>query len=108
MDLEFLRTRYPEQFKRIGVVVSSGNDGLDLSSEITTLKNDFPGAFGNMLIVGGTDEHGARWSGGNSSNGPDDMIYAPIANPDCPDIVGTSFAAPRVSNVLARLASQTK
>jgi hypothetical protein len=102
--LDFLRRKYPEQFKRIGVVVAAGNDGLDLSA-ITTLRTTFPEAFGNMLVVGGTDEHGARWSGGNSSIETDDVMYAPITNPGCPGYPGTSYAGPKVSNVLARLAA---
>ncbi len=108
----------PDTFKQTVLVVSAGNgvgnggkDGLDLKKEIQQLHDDFPRLFPegkgpHMIIVGGTQANSTAIDEGfNHSSGVGDMVYAParnvaVTNSGCTQD-GTSFAAPRVSNLIA-------
>jgi hypothetical protein len=102
-------------------VGDTGTSGLDLSTELQALHNQFPRVFGaldggpHMVVVGGQNDSlgfgfdtGFNYSGtANDANGNPLMVYAPGRNvavngTGC-TADGTSFAAPAVSSLLAQL-----
>lgn len=112
----------PSVYARIQVVAIAGNSGVNLHQEIVTLRSDFPEIFGvgpsagvpKMLIVGGTlagstaINQNLNYSSADISSGQGtDMIYAPsqqvVVSADGCTASGTSFAAPAVANLLARI-----
>jgi hypothetical protein len=93
------------------VVISAGNSGLDLTNEIMRIRERLPRALPHMLIVGSLGTNGQPFAGHNHSTSPTDMLYAPGVNVVVPGTGGclsngTSFAAPAVANLAARLAQQ--
>lgn len=91
------------------VVLSAGNAGLDLTTELMDLRSTYPNAVVNMLIVGSRDA--PVFKAHNHTSGSSDMLYADgfgLEVPGQPGCVvdGTSFAAPQVANLVAQLSKQ--
>ena len=96
--------------EHVVVVLSAGNSGLNLTSEMNFLRAFTPNAIKHVILVGGTEADGKTRSGSfNSSDIPTDQILAQAENvsatvngvPCTSD--GTSFAAPQVSRLAAQL-----
>lgn len=91
------------------IVLSAGNSGMDLQSEVRKLRETYGDAMSHILIVGSSNAPANE--GHNFSSAAGDMLYAngfgvPVpGQADC-TVDGTSFAAPQVANLAARLASQ--
>ena len=110
----------PGSFDRTVFVVAAGNgvadtgtDGLDLTSELRQLRAAFPAVFPSgqgphMIVVGGTQQGSTGVDTGfNYSTDGMDIVYAPgrsvqVSASGC-NADGTSFAAPAVSNLIARV-----
>lgn len=92
------------QRQQIAVVVSLGNCGFNMTSEMAVLRTRFPNALKNILFVGGA-EQGSRVF--NYTTDSTDAIYAPSVgvpvNASGAVCNGTSFAAPRVARLVAQL-----
>lgn len=91
------------------IVVSAGNAGMDLRDEIQQLRKAYPDGFSHMLLVGSTGA--TETAAHNHSSNAADMIYAKgfgVMVPGQPGCVvdGTSFAAPQVAELAARLSKR--
>jgi hypothetical protein len=117
-QLNALAVSSPSAFNQTVFIVSAGNgvadtgqNGLDLTSEMAQLHAAFPAVFPSgqgphMIIVGGTQSNStATDTGLNYSTVNGDIVYAPahgvqVSASGC-TADGTSFAAPDVSNIIA-------
>ncbi|MEM5804793.1 MAG: S8/S53 family peptidase [Candidatus Aenigmatarchaeota archaeon] len=99
----------PDAANSIMFVMSAGNLGAPLDSEMKYLKTFYPNAYKRIKIVGATDEGGNVYRGFNHvrDNSEGLMAYAqginvPITTPDGTTTYchGTSFATPQVAAVL--------
>ncbi len=84
------------------VNISTGNAGLDLTAQYSDLKSRYPNAWNHVIMAGGLDGNNNRFPLFNSSENPDDVLYAQM--PD--GLVGTSFAAPQFTSLVAALAAE--
>jgi hypothetical protein len=84
------------------LVIIAGNAGVNLDSELTDLKSQYPAAFNRMVVVGGTDAAGniANYFNHLNDNTSQNMVYARAENVYPVGCSGTSFAAPEVSSVI--------
>ena len=95
----------PTISNRAILVISAGNAGIDLDSEIKYLKEKFPNSFKQMKIVGSSTKKGEVDKGDNhlQNNNEANIIYSLGTGVNISDKAicsGTSFAAPEVSAVL--------
>jgi hypothetical protein len=91
------------------LVLSAGNSGMNLSSEIAVLTAKYPDAMQHMLIV--SSSGAGPGQAHNFSPFAGEVLYAPGFGVAVPGqtmcaVDGTSFAAPQVANLAARLAQQ--
>jgi hypothetical protein len=99
----------PASAERAILVISAGNAGVDMDSELGQLQNDYKDAFKHVKIVGGSNPDGEIEKGFNHAGDSSlPIVYAPsdnvnIYNPTTSTMTecsGTSFAAPEVSAAL--------
>ncbi|HSI06553.1 MAG TPA: S8/S53 family peptidase, partial [Myxococcota bacterium] len=88
------------------IVISAGNEGLDMTNEINRVRLLYPTAFENVVIATSMMSTYGKSSFTNRSTRMDDTMYAYGDGPCCPETglcpPGTSFAAPQVTNVIAK------
>jgi hypothetical protein len=94
--------KQPEVADNAMLVIIAGNAGVNLDNELADLKSRYPGAFGRMVVVGGTDAAGniANYFNHLNDNTSPNMVYARAENVYPVGCSGTSFGAPEVSSVL--------
>lgn len=101
----------PSKAKHFMISIAAGNAGVDLDAEIGELRDNYPAAFENLMVVGGSDKSGGiekKFNHLTHNRGvPPGMIYAlgddvPVSRQN--EVVavcsGTSFSTPEVSAIL--------
>jgi hypothetical protein len=83
------------------VTIAAGNYGLDLTEQLNDLKERYPNAWDHVVIAGGLDSNNERIRDFNTSENPDDVIYAQMPQ----GLYGTSFAAPQLTCLATALAA---
>jgi len=84
------------------VNISTGNSGMDLTNQYAYLKERYPKAWNHIIMAGGLESNNSRAPWANSSENPDDVIYAQMPE----GLIGTSFAAPQFTSLVAALAAE--
>ena len=84
------------------ISIAAGNMGVDLTKQLGVLKDKYPSAWGHVIIAGGLDGNNERIRGFNTSENPDDIIYAQMPS----GLNGTSFAAPQFTCLATALAAE--
>ncbi len=84
------------------VNISTGNAGMDLTNQYADLQTRYPNAWAHVIMAGGLDSNNSRAPWANSSENPDDVLYAQMPG----DLIGTSFAAPQFTSLVAALAAE--
>jgi hypothetical protein len=100
--LHFLEGMNQEYLDHILITIAAGNEGLDITDVLYELKGMYPRAWDHVIIAGGLDEHNQRIREFNTSENPDDILYAQMPG----ELYGTSFAAPQFTGLIAAIAAE--
>ncbi len=100
--LQAMETMGPPYLDHVLVNICAGNFGLDLTDQYRGLKARYPNAWAHVINAGGIDTLGDRLPDLNSSEDPDDVIYAEMPE----GLYGTSFSAPQFTCLATALAAE--
>ncbi|MGC8816215.1 MAG: S8/S53 family peptidase [Candidatus Hadarchaeum sp.] len=84
------------------ISIAAGNMGVDLTGQLADLREKYPNAWDHVIIAGGLDGNNERIRAFNTSENPDDIIYAQMPA----GLNGTSFAAPQFTCLATALAGE--